>query len=270
MDVMEVDLNLLRILHTIAKEGSLTLAGNRLGLSQPAVSYALGRLRILFDDPLFVRSGNTMQATSTALELLDPIGRVMSAAQDALRHAERFNPAESTRTFHLAMSDIGEMVFLPRLCEKLRLIAPGIRLDAIHLAQAQIEDALRSGRLDAAIGNIPALKAVTRFEPLFHEAYVCMTGKRKTPLSASLTLEQYLELGHVLVVSSEHSHRMVEDFLRAQKVHRKIALQVAHFSAVPEILQRTEWAVTLPRRAAQYFNIGGKYSLFVPPDRGLA
>src|SRR5437016_5448040 len=151
MDIMKVDLNLLRVFHAIAEENSLTLAGNRLGLSQPAVSYALGRLRAMFNDPLFVRSGNTMQPTSAALELREPIRRAMSSIQEALRYGERFDPGRSTRTFHITMSDIGEMVFLPPLCEKLRDVAPNIRLEVSQLPLVQIEEALRSGRLDLAI-----------------------------------------------------------------------------------------------------------------------
>ena len=261
MDILELDLNLLRVLHAITEEGSLTMAGNRLGLSQPAVSHALNRLRALFNDPLFVRSGNTMQPTSTALELLDPVRRVMAAAQEALRHAERFMPAKSTRTFHIAMSDIGETVFLPAVCKTLGAIAPGIRLEVVQLPQSQIEDALRNGRLDAAIGNIPALKASTRFSPLFHEAYVCMTGKRVGEHNHKLTVDEYLALSHVLVTSTEHSHRMIEDFLLEKKIHRKIALQIPHFSALPGILQCTQWAVTIPRRAAHYFNSADNFSI---------
>jgi DNA-binding transcriptional LysR family regulator len=265
MDILELDLNLLRVLHAITEEGSLTMAGQRLGLSQPAVSHALNRLRVLFNDPLFVRSGNTMQATSTALELLDPVRRVMSAAQEALRHAERFIPAKSTRTFHIAMSDIGETVFLPKLCETLCAIAPGIRLKVVQLPQSQIEDALRNGRLDAAIGNLPALKTSTRFSPLFHEAYVCMTGKRVGPLNHRLTLDEFLALSHVLVISSEHSHRLIEDFLREKKIHRKIALEIPHFSALPGVLQCTEWAAMIPRRGAEYFNSAGNFSIYELP-----
>lgn len=265
MDIAELDLNLLRVLHTIAEEGSLTLAGARLGLSQPAVSYALGRLRTLFNDRLFVRIGNTMQPTSTALELLKSVRRVMAAAQETLRHAERFIPASSTRTFHISMSDIGEMVFLPRVCERLRDVAPGIRLELVQLPQMQIEEALRNGRLDIAIGNLPLLKAVTRFQPLFHEAYVCMTSKREGALNHKLSIAEYQAMSHVAVVSREHSHREIEDFFLERGIHRTIVLQVQHFSAVPEVLQRTGWAVTLPRRAAQYFNSARNFTIYELP-----
>jgi DNA-binding transcriptional LysR family regulator len=147
------------------------------------------------------------------------------------------------------------------MCEKLGAVAPGIRLEVVQLAQAQIEDALRNGRLDAAIGNIPALKTSTRFSTLFHEEYVCMTGGGAGVTGRRLAVEEYLALSHVLVASSEHSHRMIEDFLRERKIHRKIALQIPHFSALPGILMCTEWAATLPRRAAEYFNSSGNFSI---------
>jgi DNA-binding transcriptional LysR family regulator len=266
MDVFELDLNLLRVFHAIAEEGSLTLAGNRLDLSQPAVSYALGRLRNLFNDPLFVRSGNAMRPTSTALELLEPVRRLMSSAQEALRHAERFIPAQSTRTFHIAMSDIGEMVFLPPVCERLREVAPHVRLEVMQLPVDEIEEALRNGRLDLAIGNLPSLKATTRFESLFHEAYVCMTAARDDIQGQRLAMEDYLAMLHVSVVSKEHGHRIIEDVLRQHKLHRKVALQLPHFSAVPEILLRTGWAVTLPGKVAQHFNATGKFSVYELPS----
>lgn len=265
MDVFEIDLNLLRVLHAIAEEGGLTQAGARLGLSQPAVSYALGRLRTMFNDPLFVRSGNTMQATSTALEILAPVRQVMFSAQDALRHAERFIPAQSTRTFHIAMSDIGELMFLPVLCERLRHVAPGVRLEVAQMPVAQVNEALRNGRLDIAVGNLPTLRSSTSFIPLFHEAYVCMVGGAQDPSATTITIDDYLKLMHVAVVSKEHSHRLVEDYFLEKKIHRRVALQVPHFSAVPQILKRTGWAVTLPRRAARFFNDASEFSILELP-----
>lgn len=265
MDIIDADLNLLRVFHAIAEECSLTLAGNRLGLSQPAVSYALGRLRAMFNDPLFVRSGNTMQPTSAALELREPVRRAMSAIQEALRHGERFDPARSTRTFHMTMSDIGEMVFLPPLCERLRAVAPHVRLEVSQLPQGQIEEALRSGRLDLAIGYLPTLKPATQWRTLFHDAYVCMTRKHPGPARRALTVAEYTAMAHVFVASADSGHRLLEDFLREHDIQRSIALQLPQFSVVPQILQRTDWAVTLPRRAAHSLNSGRHFSTFELP-----
>jgi len=265
MDILEADLNLLRVFHAIAEEQSLTQAGNRLGLSQPGVSYALGRLRAMFNDPLFVRSGNTMQPTSAALALREPIRRAMSAIQDALRHGEDFDPATSTRTFHLTMSDIGEMVFLPPLCERLLEVAPHVRPEVSQLPLGQIEEALRSGRVDLAVGNLPTLKPATQWHAVFHEAYVCITRKRAGDTRRKLTVGEYTAMAHVFVASADNSHRLIEDFLREHNIHRNIVLQIPHFSVVPQLLQRTDWAVTLPRRAAQNLNNGRHFSIFELP-----
>lgn len=265
MDILDADLNLLRVFHAIAEENSLTQAGARLGLSQPAVSYALGRLRAMFNDPLFVRSGNAMQPTSAALALREPIRRVMSVVQDALRHGEPFDPALSKRTFHIAMSDIGEMVFLPPLCERLRAAAPHVLLEVCQVPLGQIEEALRSGRLDLAVGNLPSLKPNTRSQALFREPYVCMALKRPGETRRKLSVEDYLAMAHVHVASADNSHRLIEDFLRERKLRRTVALQLPHFSVLPQILQRTDLAVTLPRSAARSMNGARHFSTFELP-----
>ncbi|HEY4075009.1 MAG TPA: LysR family transcriptional regulator [Herbaspirillum sp.] len=253
-----MDLNLLRVFQAIADERSLTQAGNRLHLSQPAVSYALGRLRLIFDDPLFIRTKEGMQPTPTAVELAKPISRALRAVQDALRYAERFDPAESTRVFRASMTDIAAMVFLPPVCEKLNGLAPLTRLHVEQVAPAQIEEALRTGRLDFAIGSLPALKPLTHYELLFRESYVCMTRKRKgLPRGQQISLEQFLEMSHVLVQSAESSHEQVENSFRALGIHRKIGLDIPHFSVLPRILARSDLAATLPLRIAKLFQSEG-------------
>jgi len=142
-DLNKVDLNLLRVFHAIAEERSLTRAGQRLGLSQPAISYALGRLRALFDDPLFVRTSDGMLPTSAGQQLVLPVNRAMASIRDALQYRERFDLATTTRVFRLSMSDIGEQVFLPPICEQLQRIAPNVTLEAEQVPLAQVEEAMR-------------------------------------------------------------------------------------------------------------------------------
>jgi len=253
-----MDLNLLRVFQAIADERSLTQAGNRLHLSQPAVSYALGRLRLIFDDPLFIRTKEGMQPTPTAVELAKPIGRALQAVQDALRYAERFDPSNSTRVFRASMTDVAEMVFLPPVCEKLNELAPSTRLHVEQVAPTQIEEALRTGRLDFAIGNLPALKPLTHFELLFRESYVCMTRKRKgLPRGEQISLDDFLAMSHVLVQSAESSHHQVENSFKTLGIHRKIGLDIPHFSVLPRILARSDLTVTLPLRIAKLFQSDG-------------
>lgn len=249
-----MDLNLLRVFQAIVDERSLTLAGNRLHLSQPAVSYALGRLRLIFKDPLFIRTKDGMQPTPTAVELSKPIGRALRAVQDALGYTERFDPMASTRIFRASMTDVGEMVFLPPMCEQLNILAPLTRLHVEQVASSQIEEALRTGRLDFAIGNLPALKPVTRYALLFEESYVCMTRRRAgLPQVVQLTLDDFLAMSHILVQSTEGSHQQVEDSFQALGIHRKIALDIPHFSVLPRILARSDLVATLPLRIASMF-----------------
>ncbi|AKJ66992.1 LysR family transcriptional regulator [Pandoraea thiooxydans] len=264
-DFNKIDLNLLRVFQAILEERSLTHAGYRLGLSQPAISYALGRLRTLFDDPLFVRIPNGMAPTPTAEQLAQPVGRALAAVREALRHAEHFDAGSSTRTFRLSMSDIGEQVFLPPLCEKLQQVAPFLQLEAEQIPVTKVEEALRLGQLDFAVGNLPALKSVTRYALLFHEAYVCMTRKRAGLPQRSLSAQRFLELSHIAVSSSESSHRTIDDSLRAAGLHRRIALRVPHFTVIPQILQRTDWMVTLPRRVARHFNEHRQFAVYPLP-----
>ncbi|HEV3105542.1 MAG TPA: LysR family transcriptional regulator [Trinickia sp.] len=264
-DFNNVDLNLLRVFQAILEERSLTRAGQRLGLSQPAISYALGRLRVLFDDPLFVRSTEGMLPTPTAQQLALPLNRAIASIREALRHGEAFDAATSTREFRLSMSDIGEQVFLPPVCEKLQRIAPWVRLEAGQVPMSEVEEKLRLGQLDFAIGNLPALKPFTHHALLFHEAYVCMTRKRRGLPPRRMSRETFLEMGHVAVASSESSHRTIDDSLRAEGLNRRIALRVPHFTVIPQILQRTDWMVTLPQRVARFFNESGSFAIYPMP-----
>ncbi|GAB3628839.1 LysR family transcriptional regulator [Pandoraea terrae] len=264
-DFNAVDLNLLRVFQAILEERSLTRAGQRLNLSQPAISYALGRLRNLFDDPLFVRTSDGMLPTPTAEQLALPLGRAIASIREALRHGESFDPALSAREFRLSMSDIGEQVFLPPVCETLQHAGPGVRLEAWQVPVADVEGNLRLGQLDFAIGNLPALKPVTRYALLFHEAYVCMTRKRPG-LPRKLSRDDFLGMRHIAVSSSESSHRSIDDSLRAAGLHRRVALRVPHFTVVPQILQRTEWMVTLPYRVAKFFNETRQFVVYPLPE----
>lgn len=265
VDINRIDLNLLRVFHAILEEGNLTLAANRLNLSQPAVSYALGRLRALLGDPLFIRSGSEMQPTSAALAMRDPLRRTIASVTQTLQLMAPFDPRMSTHTFRLSMSDIGELAFLPPLCAAFGRQAPQVRIEVQSVPIAQVEEALRSGRLDLAIGNLPTLTDRTRNQVLFHEAYVCMTRKRPELPSDTLSLEQYLELSHVLVGSLESAHQLIEEHFRKLNVFRQIALRVPHFTVVPHILARTDWIVTLPRRAAPLFNFSGEFAIYDLP-----
>ncbi|WP_320535243.1 LysR family transcriptional regulator [Robbsia andropogonis] len=285
-----VDLNLLRVFQAIIEEGSLTRAGQRLGLSQPAVSYSLGRLRTLFDDPLFIRTRSSMQPTPTALEVSAIVSRALETVREAFRYAERFDPVTSSRTFRLSLSDAGELGYLPRVCEVLQERAPRVSIQVVPTPIALIGERLRSSRLDCAIGHLPELLMQTESAVLFEEDYVCMCRAKRTggstvtkgriaatALATShsdgkstgsigiMPLADYLRASHVRVNSLEHSHMGIDDALRARRVTRNVALDLSHFASLPAVLAVTDHLATIPRRLAQIFQRSGAFDIFDLP-----
>lgn len=268
----KIDLNLMRVFRAIYDESSLTTVADQLGLTQPAISYSLARLRDLLGDPLFVRTGQGMQPTPAAQRLALPISQALDLLHDALQGHRKFDPATSHRVFRISMSDLGEMIFLPPLCGYLARYAPGIRIEVDPMPLDTLPDALRNGEIDLAIGNLASLKPHSKYVTLFHEEYACMIrvhhpyADRKT-----LSLEDFLSLPHIFVSSTSNAHRMFEDALLQQGVRRNIALQVPHFTVVPDILQRSDMICSIPHRVARQFNRHGEFRIFplpmpVPPS----
>jgi DNA-binding transcriptional LysR family regulator len=263
----DIDLNLLRVFDAIASERSLTRAGERLRLSQPAISYSLGRLRALFDDPLFVRTRTGMQPTPLATDLTLIIGRTLMTAREALNYAESFDPLTSTRTFRLSLSDAGELVYLPLISEALNRLAPHVKVQIVPLPIDSVEEGLRSSRIDFAIGNLPSLVPRTCHRRLFEEDYVCITRKRRgLPTGPEIDPAVFVAGRHVQVASPEHSHDLIEGAFQARGMNRDIVLEVPHFVALPKVLALTDHFATLPRRLADVFvNDGGLRMYELPP-----
>jgi DNA-binding transcriptional LysR family regulator len=251
---VDFDLNLMRVFLTVLHERSVTRAAQRLQLTQPAVSYALARLREKFDDPLFVRTPSGMRPTPVAFALAGPIERGMNSFAEAVSLRQHFEPASSTRRFRLSMSDIGEMVFLPSVMERVHALAPRLQVEVVEVPLEQLAQALKDGDIDLAIGNLAGLGRHTRHADLFSERYACM-GRRGHPvLSAGLTRGQFKRLDHILVASRASAHRLLDDVLGEAGLHRQPYLTLPHFSAAAEIVRRTDLTVTLPHRAAVWFN----------------
>src|SRR5262245_21435789 len=159
MNVQDIDLNLLRVFDAVLRDKGVTSAAARLGLTQPAVSNALARLRAAFGDALFVRTAAGMDPTPVARELAEPVRRALALLESALAHGPGFDPATSTRAFRFYMSDLGQIEFLPPLVERVQRAAPGVRLEAVALEVDDIADALAAGALDVAVGFLAGLGA---------------------------------------------------------------------------------------------------------------
>ncbi|HXZ93165.1 MAG TPA: LysR family transcriptional regulator [Burkholderiales bacterium] len=265
MNVADVDLNLLRVFDAVLREHGVTPAAARLGLSQPAVSNALARLRGLFGDALFVRTPAGMAPTPFARQLDEPVRQALALIESALTHGAAFEPATSNRAFRFYMSDLGEISFLPPLVERVRRLAPQVRLEASGLALDDIPDALAGGALDLAVGFLPGLAAPVRRKRLFRDAYVCLMRADHPRIKDRLTRRLFEEASHALVSSTGSGHRVIEEALERHGLTRRIALRVPHFTVVPMVLERTDLLLTLPSRVARVYEEGGRFKSLPPP-----
>jgi DNA-binding transcriptional LysR family regulator len=265
MNVQDIDLNLLRVFDAVLRERGVTPAAARLGLTQPAVSNALARLRGLFGDALFVRTPAGMDATPFARGVAEPVRQALALLESALAHGPGFDPASSTRGFRFYMSDLGQVEFLPPLVERVQRDAPGVRLEAVAADLEHIADALGIGALDLAVGFLPALGPPIARRALFRDPYVCLMRADHPAIGARLTRKKFLEALHVLVTYRGGGHRVIEEALERAGAARRIALRVPHFTVVPMVLERTDLILTLPARVARVYERQGKFKSLPPP-----
>ena len=172
MDLSKIDLNLLVVLHHMLLAKKVSAVAQQLGMSQPAVSSALGRLRSTLGDELFLRAQGGMSPTPYALQLAGPVAAALEQLQQALSVRDTFDAARSTRSFTIAMSDVGEMYFLPTLMDFLSQSAPGVTLQVVSVAQPSLKEDMAAGRIDLAMGLLPQLQAGFFQQSLFTQQYV--------------------------------------------------------------------------------------------------
>jgi DNA-binding transcriptional LysR family regulator len=264
VNVAGLDLNLLRVFDAVLRDRSVTGAARHLGLTQPAVSNALARLRAQFEDALFVRTPSGMDATPFARELAEPVRQALALLESALAHGPGFDPESATRAFRFYMSDLGQIEFLPPLVERAQRDAPGVRLEAVALEVEDIGDALATGALDIAVGFLPGLGPPVRRQPLFRDPYVCLMRADHPLVGRNLTKKQFLSASHALV-SYKGGHRVIEEALDRAGLARRIALRVPHFTVVPMVLERTDLILTLPLRIARVYERQGRFKFLPPP-----
>ncbi|HEV7489896.1 MAG TPA: LysR family transcriptional regulator [Rhodanobacteraceae bacterium] len=250
-----LDLNLLLVFEAILLHQNVTAAAAHNGLTQSAMSNALGRLRRHFDDPLFVSTRNGMLPTPRALDLARPLMQALSLVRASAQTAKDFDPQQSKRTFRFHMTDVGEMVFLPPLVKRLDEMGATVKLETAQLASTEVAERLESGEIDFAAGYLPSLSKSVENAPLFREHYVCMT-RRSHPIARNggLTVEKFLAASHVLIESMGSGHKNIERKLNEQGIKRECALRVPHFLVIPMIVANTDRIVTIPSRVANAFS----------------
>lgn len=252
MELARLDLNLLLVFHHLLREKRVSAVATVLGMSQPAVSSALGRLRTSLGDELFLRTQHGMAPTPYALQLAEPVATALDGLQQALNVRAAFDPATSERRFTLAMTDVGEMYFLPVLMDELAQTAPGVTLQVVAVTSASLGADMASGRTDMALGLLPQLQAGFFQQALFRQPYVCLM-REGHPLAAapSLALADFAAASHVRVIAAGTGHGRVDEALERQGLQRRIRLTVPHYVALGDVLGHSDLIATVPERFAQ-------------------
>lgn len=259
MDIRKLDLNLLVVLEAIHAEGSLTRAAQRLNLSQPAVSHALGRLREALDDPLFLRQGNRMVPTSRTQRLMGPLHEALGLIGEAVTEGARFEPATSRQLFRLGLRDVFEATTLPALLGQIAREAPEVRLASVRADRRELETDLADGRLDIALDVLLPLSPDSdiRRAPLSHDRLM-VVARRGHPAvrRGALSLEDYLAAGHLLVSSRRRGPGFEDQELARLGHERQIVLRCQHYFAACRVVESTDHLLTMPAQYAAVANAG--------------
>jgi DNA-binding transcriptional LysR family regulator len=264
MNLVQFDLNLLVALDALLRERNVTRAGQRLGLSQPAMSGTLARLRGSFHDDLLVRVGRHLELTPLAQELIEPVGQCIARIEDMIDHRRAFDPAREERVFTIAATDYATYLLMPPLLERLSREAPGMTLKFTRL-HAKSMDLLGEGRIDFAI--LPS-EIETHYpgELLFIDRWVCAAWSNHPDLGDGLTRDQYLALPHLGFEMPEHEgHSVAELHLADIEVRRHIVATTESFMLAPFMLRGTRFITLVHQRLADRVRAAADIRLYDPP-----
>jgi DNA-binding transcriptional LysR family regulator len=251
MELSDIDLNQLVLFQQLMVERRVSKVAENLGLTQPAVSNTLAKLRRQFGDDLFVRTPTGMMPTPFAEQLAEPIGYALGMIHSGLNQHSRFDPASVRRSVTIGMTDIGEIVFLPALVERLRQEAPGVSLSTVRTTTTNLRDDMEAGKVDLAIGPLPQLKAGFFQRRLFRQRYVCLFRKGHALDRKRLSLADFKAAEHLVIVSAGTGHGKVDELIRRAGVERNVRLTVPHFVSVGHLLRRTDMLATVTERLAE-------------------
>jgi len=261
-----LDLNLLVVFDALLRERSVTRAGKSLGLTQSAISHSLTRLRAYFDDPLFVKNSRGIAPTAKGDELAPVILGLMETIRDRVLSQSQFDPLLAKRTFNFCMSDMGELVFLPTLIARLKLVAPQCRINTLQVLPEQLSSVLGSGEGDLALGSVLNATEGLYQEELFTHTFVCIVSVKNTQIGATITLDEYRSMPHIAVTLTGQNKTPYDRAVEDAGIDRDLRILTPHFLTIPLILdQHPEYIATVPRELGAVFSHHGIVRMIEPP-----
>jgi DNA-binding transcriptional LysR family regulator len=246
MRLAGVDLNLLVALDALLAESSVTGAARRVGVSQPAMSHSLSRLRDLLDDPLLVRAPDGMIPTARAQALAGPLRQILENVEQALAPTRPFDARTSTASFALSLEEPGQIGTLPILLGILRREAPDVRLEVSPRAEGQQWDALRRGRIDLAFAVDPRPQPDFHQQPVFRLPYVCLIRRDHPEVRRRLSLERFASLRHIAVSRPGIAEPEIERALARAGLLRRVAVRVPSLLPAPWLVASSDLVATVP------------------------
>lgn len=251
---MKYDLNLLPVLLVMMEERNVTRAAERLGITQPALSNALNRLRETLNDPLFIRERYGMRPTPKAEQLAQVVGAALSSIDKVILGQQDFDPLNATRLFTVAPNSYVEFIMMPAIVARLRSCAPGIRLRLTPFGNDVTETGVISGNTDMVLGRIVEPPDNLVVQHLMNEGLACVIRADHPLVGENLTAEQYEQLKHVNVLPPGRMRAGLYQALEQRGLRRQVAVSVTHFLAVPEMIAVTDYCATLPRLICQHLS----------------
>lgn len=250
-----IDIHLIKVLHTVLSERSVSRAAIRLGMHQPAVSSALKRLREFSGDPLLVRSGSSMVPTEAGLRMLDPAARILQAAQVLFSDARGFDPACATHTFRIGASDYLDPHFLPQLVAQIKSQAPLCHVEILPLTAASDYRAqLAQGEVDVVIGNWPTPPQDLHLGRLFGDEVVCLVANNHPAVRRGWDQDAWLAVDHIAPAPLHPGGKgVIDDFLASQGLQRHIAARCPYFGLIPAMVASTLLVLTTGRQYCERF-----------------
>jgi len=264
----ELNLRELRVLQALLQQRSITRAAQVMETTQPSMSKVLGRLRVQFADPLFVRHGQAMHPTPKALDMADRLGVLLAAADGLRNEATRFDPASSDRRFSLLLTDVGMVRFLPPLIARISVLAQSISIRSVPLDARQFETRLESGEADLAFGAFPKAARYLRRQRLYFDGYSSVVRKSHPRVRKCSSLKGFLAERHILVTGSETghaAHRTAHRVLTSAIAPSNVMLRVPSFIAGAIVAAETDGVATLPANLADRLAAPLGLHAFDPP-----
>ncbi|WP_038200400.1 LysR family transcriptional regulator [Xenophilus azovorans] len=260
----KLDLEWLKVFDEVWQTASVSKAAERLGIAQAAASTALNKLRAHFDDRLFERTALGMQPTPHAQKIQPALREALAQIERARASREAFVPERATRRFRICLTDISEVVLLPRLLDHLGRAAPGVQIETEIISGASSRR-LEDGEIDLAVGFMPQLDAGFYGQTLFWQNFVCLVAQDHPRIGARLTKKAFSAESHALIASSGTGHAIVDKTIARAGIERRVAVRLSSFLGVARIVAQTQLLAVVPRILGEILSTQEPVRLVEPP-----